>query len=231
MSRVKFVILTIVVALSAAALFASSAAAAISFEWKVNGKSLAEGESRAFDANSGSQASVLGGTVAGTHLLILFHLILYDGTHIYPRFLIDLWLLELPLVHISNSSCAVGASTKSAALKGEIVEGAVGGVGNGEVDVLFAPTTGTTFATFEFSGASCALKGTVAALTGSVLSLVKPQKTEVVKNDLIFEANTKEYHNRAGEFKTAGLVFAGGAATFSGLSLILLTSGEVFGAF
>jgi hypothetical protein len=229
MSRLKFAILTIAVALSAAAMFASSASAAISFEWKVNGKSLAEGESRAFDANSGSQSSVLSGSAAGLHILILFHVILYDGTHIYPPFLIDLWLLELPLVHVSN--CSIGSSTKTAALKGEIVEGAVGGVGNGEVDVLFAPTSGTTFATFEFGGSSCVLKGATAGLTGSVLSLVKPQRTEVEKNDLVLEANTKEYHNRAGEFKKAGLLFAGEAATFNGLSLILLTSGEKFGAF
>jgi hypothetical protein len=93
------------------------------------------------------------------------------------------------------------------------------------------PTAGTTFATFEFSGSSCIVKGAVASIAGSILSLVSPQKTEVLKNDLTLEANAKEYHNQAGAFKTAGLTLAGEPATLSGLFLMSLTSDEVFGAF
>jgi hypothetical protein len=53
-------------------------------------------------------------------------------------------------------------------LAGEIVEGASGATGTGEVYVLFTPKTGTTFATFAING-SCALSGSETFISGRFL--------------------------------------------------------------
>jgi hypothetical protein len=54
-----------------------------------------------------------------------------------------------------------------------------------------------------------------------------------VKENLVFEAATKEYKVSpgTGATKTASLVFAGSAATLTGLGLILLESGAAYGPF
>jgi hypothetical protein len=143
MSRVKFAALSFAVALTAVAVAASSASAAISFEWRVNGKSLGAGESRAFEAASGLTPWDLHSSIAGTSILILFDRVLYDGRHIFrPRGSVLLFLLELPLVHRPTKCAITGEKVETTPLEGEIVEGASGGVGNGEVEILFNPRPG-----------------------------------------------------------------------------------------
>jgi hypothetical protein len=63
------------------------------------------------------------------------------------------------------------------------------------------------------------------------LGLALPQKTEVLRQNLVFEAVTKEYKNSAGAFKKAGLFFGEEASTLSGLVLVILNSDAAFGPF
>ena len=63
------------------------------------------------------------------------------------------------------------------------------------------------------------------------MGLPLPQRTEVVRQDVGFEAVTKEYMNVLGEAKKAGLVRGVIPVTVNGLALMLLTSGELFGPF
>jgi hypothetical protein len=66
---------------------------------------------------------------------------------------------------------------------------------------------------------------------GIVLGLALPQKTEVLRQNLVFEAVTKEYKNSAGSFKKAGINLGGEPVTLSGLVLMVLNSDATFGPF
>jgi hypothetical protein len=233
MFRARLWLLSLVAVMSAFAVLSSSASA-ISFQFDVNGAKLEAGKSKEFTLSANTPYD-LSGIVAGVPALFLFHDLTahpgaldiggtpgtLQGTNLY-----DSVLIERP------ARCRpVRPNTATRPLKGEIVEGASAGVGNGEVDILFTPETGTTIATFELEGEECLLKGTTLSLTGSYLSLVLPQKTEVLKSTLDNEAVTKEYKNSKGEFKTVGLVLAGNAATLKGSTLMVLASDEKFGVF
>jgi hypothetical protein len=241
MSRVRLAISSLVVALSAGALFAGPTLAAINFEWKVAGAKLGAGESKGFTLNNDSKLIDLHGSVAGfTGLLLTHEASLLAGAKLIggvPGTGEAAITLKGVTIDGALSSCGViqaggaAGTIQGVPLKTEIVEGASGGVGNGEVLVLFSPKVGETLDTFELTGSSCGLKGTVTGVTGLLLGLPLPQKTEVVKQNLVFEANTKEYRNHAGEFKTAGILFAGNNAGLSGLGLVLLESGQAYGPF
>jgi hypothetical protein len=236
MFRARYRLMSLVVWVTMAALITSSASAAISFEWKVAGKKLGTGESRAFEFNNDGKTGELKGTAGGSSTQILFTaLTIHNGrVLVFPPGL-DGTVLFLNLVIHRPTNCSVtGNAIKSVPLKAEIVEGASEGKGDGEVDLVFASAsapTNTTLATFEFAGASCVLKGVTPSITGSLLALPLPQKTEVLRQDLDFEAATKEYRTSGNEFKKAGVVFANSTATLSGLTLMVLTSDEVFGPF
>jgi hypothetical protein len=239
MLKARFLLLSCAAVLLAGGVLASSASAAIEFKWRVGGAELKAGETRAATGGTDGKITDLHGTLAGASALGLATNVEVlpgsdiiggvpgtgEGVGVFLGVTID-----------NPANCAVAQNGVAGIIqttpqKSEIVEGAVGGVGNNEVDILTVPKTGTTYATFEFTGASCIAKGVVASISGSVLGLASPQKTEVLHGDVIGEANTKEYHNHAGEFKKAGLVFAGSAATITGLGLAILTSDQVFGAF
>jgi hypothetical protein len=137
-----------------------------------------------------------------------------------------------------SPKCEVsGKTVTTVPLTGEIVEGASKGVGNGEVDILFRPegTANETFTSITFvnKGAeACGINGLTANVVGLVLALALPQGAEAINGDLDYEANTKEYKNSKGEFKTAGLEFGGKPATLTGLALVTLEGGkEKYGAF
>jgi hypothetical protein len=140
--------------------------------------------------------------------------------------------IDPPLPNCGVTQSGVANQVKTIPLKTEIVEGSAAGTGTGEVDVLGTPKAGTTFATFKITG-SCALSGAEVPISGSILGTGSPSKTEVVNGDLTGEARTKGYKVSpgTGTEKTAGLLFAGSAATITGLSLVLLTSGEAYGVF
>lgn len=240
MSRARLVLLSLVAVMSVGAMAASAASAAINFEWRVAGAKLEPGHSVEFTVNNDSKKFDLHGTVAGAASLLLSTAVaVLPGANIkggIPGTNEEIAVFSGVTVD-NPANCGVLQAGGSAGvvqtvpLKTEIVEGAVAGVGNNEVDILFIPKTGTTFATFELTGASCLLKTQIAPVSGSVLALALPQKSEVLKQNLVFEANTKEYHNSAGEFKKAGLLFAGNTATLEGLVLVILNSDQVFGPF
>jgi hypothetical protein len=208
----------------------------------VNGVELKAGESAGFTVNNDEKRFALFGEVAAAPALLLSTLV-----EVLPGAVIkggvpgtnEETALFLGVTVDNPAHCLVLQSgtkdqVQTTPLETEIVEGAKNKEGNNEVDILFRPKLGTTFATFlldSTSAGSCIANGVVASVTGNILALALPQKTEVKQQNLVFEANTKEYHNHAGEFKTAGLVFAEKAATLSGLVLVILNSGNVFGPF
>jgi hypothetical protein len=239
MSKARLALSSIVAVLSVGAIGASSATAAINFEWKVAGAKLETGESKAFTINNDSKNFGLRATVVGATALLLSHEVSVEsGAKIIGGLPgTNEEVIVLKGVTIDNlASCGVSQSgiantVKTTPLQAEVVEGSSGGTGTGEVDILFTPKTGETFATFKFTGSSCILNGSEASTSGLLLGLASPQKTEVLRQELLFEAATKEYRNSKNEFKTAGLVFAGNAATLTGLTLVILESDQIFGAF
>jgi hypothetical protein len=240
MSKAKFVLLSLVAVLSAGVVFVSSASAAIEFKWKVGGAELKAGETRGFTVNNDEKKFDFHFTIAGAAALLLATLVeVLPGAQIVGGVpgTNEETALFLGVTVDSPANCGVIQAGGSAGrvqtvpLKTEIVEGATAAAGNNEVEILFIPKTGTTFATFELTGASCLIKGTITPVSGSVLALALPQKTEVLRQNLVFEPKSKEYHNHAGEFKTAQLLVAGAAATLEGLVLVILNSDAVFAPF
>jgi hypothetical protein len=238
MSRIRMVLLSLVAVMSVGAVVASSASAAIEFKWKVAGAELKTGESKVFTVNNDGKNFDLNGKLAGAIALLLSHEVSVEAgakiiggvpgtnteTVVFKGVTVD------KPANCTESQNGVAGQVKTVPLKTEIVEGAKEGVGTNEADILFTPVTGPTFTTFKLEGASCTVPE-VFPVTGSVLGLPLPLKTEVVQQNLVFEAATKEYRNHANEFKTAGLIFANAAATLSGLTLVLLESGQAFGPF
>jgi hypothetical protein len=241
MSRTRLMLLGLAVALTAIAVSASSASAAtISFVWQVNGHQLRSGsETEEFDISTDGKTFDLAGTVGGNAALLLSTEVSVEkGAHIIggvPGTNEETVVFSGVTVD-RPAGCAVkGGKVKTVALKTEIVEGAKTKEGNGEVDILFVPKAGETFAEFllENKGTEKCAPAELGELsvTGSVLALPLPQKTEVLAQNFDFEAITKEYRNFKNEFKTAGLKFGGNAATLTGLALVLLTSDEKWGPF
>jgi hypothetical protein len=240
MSKAKHMLLSLVAVLSLGAMLASSASAAIKFEYRVNGAKLEAGSTKEFTTSAHSVID-LNGTAGGAGALLLSSKIkTLAGSKIIggipgtneEQVVFESVKVDKPanceVIQLPNGAAGV---VQTVPLKSEIVEGASAGLGNGEVDILFTPAAGTTFATFEFIGASCTLKGSVPAVTGSVLALSLPQGTEALTGILDYPAVTSEYKNQAGAFKKVFLTFAGNAATLTGAALVALVSDEKFGAF
>jgi len=244
MSKVRLVFLSLVAVMSFGAISASSASAAIEFKWKVGGAELQAGESKEFTINNDEKKFTLHGVAGGAATLLLSTLVeVLPGAKIIggvPGTNLEIALFLNVTVDGGFSGCLILQSkttdqVQTVPLRTEIVEGASMGAGNNEVDILFEPEGGgTTFATFELSthtGSECKANGSVVAVSGTILALALPQKTEVLRQNLVFEAVTKEYRNSAGAFKTAGLLFAGKAASLEGLVLVILNSDQAFGPF
>jgi hypothetical protein len=232
--------LSLVAVLSISALSAATASAAINFEWRVNGTKLAAGSSKTFTVTSDEKNTVLKGTLAGAASELLSkEVTVVSGANIkggIPGTNLEQVLFSNVTVD-KPAKCEVsGKNVQTVPLTSEIVEGSVGGVGNGEVDILFRPetTANEIFApiTFVNKGAEeCTLKGQTFNVTGLILALPLPQGAETLNGDLDYEANTKQYINSKGEVKTTGLLLGGNTATLTGLTLVILTSDEKYGAF
>ena len=247
MNKAKLMLLSLMVVVSAGAMLTSSASAAINFEWKVGAKALAAGEKRTFEVNNDGKVFALKGSVGGAlELLLSSKVKVKAGALIFggkPGTKEE--IVEFESVTVDNPAGCVAETGEVGSpvvgnvlthqLKTEIVEGQSGGRGNGEPLILFTPKGEPTFTAILFlnKGAEkCNVAGALGKFTGSILGLPLPQKTEVVDGNVVFEAVTKEYLVAAGgAAKTAGLTFAGSAATLSGLTLVILTSKEAFGAF
>jgi hypothetical protein len=238
MFRARLILLGLVVVLATVILSAAPASAAITFQWKIGGSILKTGESRTYNVNNDGKTFDLSGTIAGGASLLLTTEVSVEpsarGIGGQPGTGLAVVLFRGVTVD-KPLKCAVGNGgvIKSVPLTTEIVESAAGGKGTGEPLILFRPETGNTFDIFELTnkGAEeCKLGGIPFEVGGNFLALPLPIG-EVLRQNLVFEANTKEYRNVKNEFKIAGLLFAGNAATIAGLSLILLTSDEAFEVF
>jgi hypothetical protein len=230
---------SIAAALSVGAVCAPSAPAAIEFKWKVGGTELKSGETRGFTMNNDEKRFTLHGFVSGIPILLLSTLVSalpnskviggIPGTALSTIVFLDVTVDNLVSCSVTQSETT--GRVQTAPLKIEIVEGAVALAGRNEVDILFIPENGTLLATFQFAGSSCPIKSTKVSLSGTILGLALPQKIEALRQNVVFEATSKEYRNHAGEFVATGLNIAGSPASLEGLALVALTADQVFGPF
>jgi hypothetical protein len=240
MSRVRLMLLSLVAVLSVGALTAS-AASAINFEWRVEGKKLEAGSSKTITSSTDGKLSVLKGSVGGATVeLLSTEISVLSGANIkggIPGTSLEQVVFSGITVDKSPKCEVSGKTVQTVPITDEIVEGASAGKGNGQVDILFRPESTTnkeTFApvTFVNKGTEeCAVKNQTFNVTGLILALSLPEGAEAVNGDLDYEANTKEYRNSKNEFKTAGLQLNSLAATLTGLTLVTLEKGEKYGAF
>jgi hypothetical protein len=238
MFRTRLLLLSLVAALSAVALLASSASAKIAFEWKVNGKALATGENRTFTASAESNFD-LHGKVAGFETLLLATKLkvepgakLFGGkpgtneeTVVFEGVTVD----DFTGCEVESLPNPVPGTVRTLALKTEIVEGQT----SHEPLILFTPKAGTVFTELRFLGSACTVKNQEASVTGSVLADPLPRLTEVLTGLLNFEPSQGNVFllSTGGAADTAGLIFAGNTATLGGNALVTLVSDEKFGAF
>jgi hypothetical protein len=242
MSRTRLLLLTSMATLATVAMPAATASAKISFEWFVGGSLLKEKETRAFTVRSdgklldlhskflginwlllssevsvGSGAQIIGGR-PGTNL----ETVVFKGVTVDPP-------LQKCVAETGGITKPVAGTIETRPLKTEIVEGE-----NGEVLILFTPEGGGNFTEILFLNKGieeCAANNALFSLTGSFLALPLPQKAEVLRQDLDFEAAEKTYFNSAGTLGTGGIKAGTEPFTLTGLTLIVLASNAVFGAF
>jgi hypothetical protein len=240
------VLVMLVVGVTASA--ASAAFEPTKFEWKVGGSPLASGASKEFTAkDKGSglfklKISAAGATVTLTSSKIKVH----SGAKIVggkPGAAEETLELENVKVAAPLENCGVQeqdagpfhgevGKITTVPLKAEIVEGASGGEGIYQAELLLTPKTGTIWTEFKLTGA-CALSGLEPTIEGSLLAEPKPQKTEATIGNFIFESKVKGYKVSpgTGAEKTAKLEFAKSPATLTGEAEMELVSKEAFGAF
>lgn len=239
MSKARPMYSSIVAVLAVSAVCASAASAAIEFKWKVGGTELKSGETKGFTMNNDEKRFTLRGFVSGIPILLLSTLVSalpnakviggIPGTALSTVVFLDVTVDNL--VGCSVTQSETSGRVQTVPLKIEIVEGAVALAGRNEVDILFIPETGTLLATFQFAGSLCPIKSTKVSLSGTILGLALPQKMEVLRQNVVFEATSKEYRNHAGKFEAMGLNIGGSPASLEGLALVVLSSDQVFGPF
>src|ERR1700761_8503056 len=167
MSRSRLLLLGATVALSILAA-APAASAKISFHWVVAGSILSASEHKTFDLNNDGKTFDIHLDVGALPVLLLSGSVsVLPGAQIVGGILSateDTLLLKNVTVDTpANCTVSQGSTTgiiKTLPLKTEIVEGASGGTGNGEVELLFAPKEGEEFADFNILGATCSAEGT-----------------------------------------------------------------------
>jgi len=244
MSRARLLFLSVVAALSIVALSAGSASAAISFEWFVGGTLLQANQTQAFTLNSDGHNFDLHGTLpagAGQVLLLSSNISTSNGLLIGGRPGTSLESITFTGVTDDvNPNCLVESlpnptvgTVTTQPLTNQIVQGL-----NGEVLILFTPvSSNNAFVTLlllqKVGGTTCVGANAPANVSGNILGLPSPQRASVVNQSVVFPGTaitTYLLANGAAPL-TAALTFAGNAATFTGLTLILLTSGLPYGAF
>ena len=240
MFRSRLGLLSLVMLAMFAAL-ASSASAAIKFQWKVGGNILQAGETRSFQISSDGKTFDLHGSVAGAAVLFLSKEIeatvgslISGGTPGTNEETVILKgvTVDNPARCVVESEGSPTGTIRTNLLHTEIVESEE----THEPLILFVPKAGTVFVSLLLLNKSttepCAVTAPLLAnITGTLLAQPLPQLTEVLNQDLDFEAPTKDFFLSNGTLDTAGLVFAGNAATLTGLALVTLNTTEKFGAF
>ena len=242
MSKTRIGLLSLIAILSTLALTAATSSAAIKFEWKVKGETLLAGETKECTTTTDGHTFDFHGSVAGAEALLLSSEISVEpgakiiggkpGTNeetvVFKNVTVD-----KPEKCAVESEGAPTGTVKTNALHTEIVESEE----THEPLILFAPKTGTVFVPLLFlnkSSTETCLGGAapvLAAVTGTLLVQPLPSLGETLNGDLDFEAPTKNFFLSNGTLDKAGLVFAGNAATLTGLSLVILKTDEKFGAF
>jgi len=244
MSKARPILLGLASVLAVLGLSAAPASAKISFEWFVGGSLLKEKETREFDLNNDGKTFDFHSSFIGINFLLLSNSISVkkgaviiggkpvtsEETIVFSGFTADppLQKCAVETGGIANPTPGV---IETALLKTEIVEGE-----NGEVLILFTPkVAGSAFFTLKFLNKSateeCALNGAEAEVKGSFLGLPLPQRTEVLRQNLVFEAAEHNFFLSSGALDTAGITFGTQALTLTGLTLVLLTNDAVFGPF
>lgn len=240
MSKARLLFISAVAALSVIALSASTASAKISFEWFVNGTLLAAGQQQTFNTNTDGKTFDLHGTVAGIAVLLLSNKLTTSGGLLFggrPGTSEETLIFENVTVDPPLSGCTaetggipnpVPGVVATAALKNEIVEGQ-----NGEVLIRYVPkAAGGAFTTIKFLGASCAANGVEGEVTGGILGLPLPQRTSVLRQNLVFPSIEQLFLLASGGGReSTSLSFGGNQATLTGLTLIVLNSDAAWGPF
>jgi hypothetical protein len=128
----------------------------------------------------------------------------------------------------------VGGKITTPTLTGTLVEGVsgLGPEGNDKDELLLTPAEGTTFATMEFAGSGCDVKGDTATLEGGIVASIGPNHEETETNSLTFVAEPSWlFRNSKGELKETSLNVGRYDAWIEGELQATLTSKEHFGAF
>jgi hypothetical protein len=213
----------------------------VRFQWKVSGKKLNAGETRALTSGGTSKSFDFHSTLAGVNVLLLSNQVEVEkGARIAggqpgtgEETLVFLGVTtDAPLNCLAETDTAkpLAGVLKTNPLKTEIVESRE----SGEPLILLTPSAGTVVAGILFlnkGSEKCVINGILANVTGSLLTQPLPSLTEVLRGALDFEASTKSFLLSGYVLDKAGLTFGGEPATLTGLLLLTLTSDEKFGAF
>ncbi len=239
MFRARFGMLGLLV-LSVFAVLAPSASATIKFEWKVGGLPLGAGASREFTTTADGRVFDLSLSLGGTNILLLSSEIEVEkGAKIIggkpgteeETVIFKGVTVARPAKCSVESEGSPNGTVKTVKLKTQIVESSV----THEPLLLFQPETGTVFTNLLLlnKGAEeCVLKGFLANLTGNLLGEPLPALTETLNGHLVFpEPALRKYVLSSGTAEEAGLLAGGNAVTLTGLTLVILTTDEKYGAF
>jgi hypothetical protein len=243
MFKARFILLGAVAVLSFAVV-ASSAYAAIKFEWKVGGAILGAGQSREFTVTSDGHTFDLHSTLAGANILLLSHEVeVAKGAKIFggkPGTNLETVIFKGVTVD-TPAKCAIeseGAPPGVVETHPILTQIVSNDLTPEEPLILFNPdsTTSSVWTSLlllnKSSTETCALAGLLTNLTGNVLALPLPQLTETLNGDLDFEAPDTHFVLSNGTLESAGLIFGpGNVFTLTGLTLRILTTDEKYGAF
>jgi hypothetical protein len=239
MFRLRLALLSLVVILSAGAMLASSASAAIKFEWKVGGEVLGAGESRALTTTTDGKRFVINGSLLGVASELLSSEFSVEpgakiiggkpGTNEETVVFKGVTVDKPANCSIESEGSPVG-TVRTNPLHIEIVESE----GTHEPVLLVSPKTGTTFTQILLlnNGGTCGGIGTILAnVNGTFLAQPLPALTETLSGDVDFEAPNSNFLLSNGTLDKAGLVFGGAATKLTGLILVILNTDEKFGPF
>jgi hypothetical protein len=243
MSKGRLALLSLVAVLSFAVM-AASASAAIKFEWKVGGKILEAGESREFTTTTDGKTFDLHTSVAGAEVLLLSSTVEVEkgakifggkpGTNLETVIFRNVTVDQPAKCLVQSEGSPVGL-VKTFPIHTEIVSN---DLVPAEPLILFTPDNpaNSTFVSLlllnKSSTETCAFNNVLASVTGNLLALPLPQLTETLNGDLDFEAPDTHFVLSNGTLESAGLLFgATNVAHLTGLTLVILTTDEKYGAF
>jgi hypothetical protein len=238
MSRARLLLLCLVGALSVVAVSAASASAKISFEWFVNGTLLKGGEKEAFTSNNDGNIFDFHSRLAGSALLLLSTEVTTEGGTIFggsPGTNEEVVVFKNVTADFPIAGCTVeslpnpvAGTVRTSLLKTEIVEGE-----NGEVLILFTPKTGafTTLLLLKKGTEACTPANIPTNVEGNILGLPLPQRTSVLRQNIVFPSKESNFFLVNGTLDTSGLKFGVEPATLQGLTLVVLNSDLPWGPF